>query len=88
MWGWLAIGFTALSVLGYLMQLVLDHVPNPPIVSEITFYGIFAGDGLIGLATGLVAVGTGWRRRDTTPLFGLAAILWVLVVQTIQSLWD
>jgi hypothetical protein len=88
LWGWLAFGLTALSMVGYLLQIALDHVPGQPIVDDLVFFGLFEWDGLLGLAVGLVAVITGRRRKDATVKLGFVAIAWVVVAQTIQSLWD
>ncbi len=87
-WGWIAIGLTVLSVIGYALQTILDYVPEPAVVGQFVFYGLFAANGIVGLLTGVVAVATGWRRDDSTLRFGLVAIAWVVVVQTIQSMWD
>ena len=88
LWGWLAIGLTLASVIGYLFQLTLDHVPEPAAIGEFVFYGLFAANGIVGLVTGMVAVATGWHRSDSTLRFGLIAVTWVIAVQTLQSLWD
>ncbi len=87
-WGWIALGATAVSVIGYLMQLALDHTPPVAVLDEAVFFGLFEGVGLFGLVVGCVAIATGWRRGDLTVRFGLVAIAWVVLAQTIQSLWD
>lgn len=87
-WGWVAIGLMVASAIGYLIQLTLDHVSEPAAIGEFVFYGLFASSAIAGLVTGVVAVTTGWTREDSTLRFGLIAITWVIVVQTLQSVWD
>lgn len=70
------------------MQITLDHVPATPTLADLVFFGVFEWDGLLGLGAGTVAILTGWRRRDATVLFGITAIVWVVLAQTTQSLWD
>jgi hypothetical protein len=76
------------SAVGYAVQTTLDYVPAPALVGQIEFYGVFAGFGIAALIAGMVALVTGWRSGDQTHRLGLVAIGYVLVVQTIQSLWD
>jgi hypothetical protein len=87
-WGWIAIGFTVASVIGYLFQLTLDHVDEPAALGEFVFYGLFAANGILGLLSGVVAIATGWGRDDSTVRFGVIAIAWLIAVQTLQSMWD
>ncbi len=54
----------------------------------LVFFGLFEGAGIAGLLVGLIAVSTGWNRGDSTLRFGLIGIAWVMLAQTIQSLWD
>ena len=87
-WGWIALGATILSVVGYALQLLFDHVSAPDDVVRLVFFGLFEWDGVLALGAGIIAVWTGWNRKDWTLRLGLIAIAWVAVVQTIQSLWD
>lgn len=87
-WGWAAIGTTAMSAIGYALQTALDHIPEPATIGWLVFYVLFIGDGFAALCTGIVAVLAGWNRGDRTLLFGVIAIAWVVLAQTIQSLWD
>jgi hypothetical protein len=87
-WGWIAFGAADVSAIGYAVQTILDYVPAPARVEWVEFYGVFAGFGIAALVAGLVALVTGWRSGDHTRRLGLVAIAYVIVVQTIQSLWD
>ena len=87
-WGWIALGFTILSAVGYALQTLLDHVSAPDELVRLVFYGLFEWDGVLALVAGLIAVWTGWNRNDWTLRFGLVAIGYVVLAQTIQSLWD
>jgi hypothetical protein len=86
--GWIAAGATVLSVIGYAVQTVLDHVDEPALVGEIEFYGLFVGFALVALIAGAGAVVTGRRRGDLTMRLGFIAVGYVLLAQVIQSLWD
>ena len=87
-WGWIALGLTILSAVGYALQTILDYVSVPDDVVRLVFYGFFEWDGLLALAAGIIAVWTGWNRDDWTLRLGLVAIAYVALAQTIQSLWD
>jgi hypothetical protein len=87
-WGWIAFGAAVISAIGYALQTILDYVPDPALVDEIEFYGVFADFGIAALLTGIVAALTGWRSGDDTRRLGLVAIAYVVLVQTIQPLWD
>ena len=87
-WGWIALGLTILSAVGYALQTILDYVSVPDDVVRLVFYGFFEWDGLLALAAGIIAVWTGWNRDDWTLRLGLVAIGYVALAQTIQSLWD
>jgi hypothetical protein len=87
-WGLIAFGAAVVSELGYVIQTILDWVPAPVVVGEIEFYGLFSGLAVVALIAGIVAVITGWRSGDQTRLLGLVAIGYVVLVQTLQSLWD
>lgn len=87
-WGFVAFGAAVASEIGYMVQTILDWVPDPALVGEIEFYGLFAGFAVVALIAGIVAVITGWRSGDQTRVLGLVAIGYVLLVQTIQILWD
>jgi hypothetical protein len=84
----IAFGAAVVSELGYVIQTILDWVPAPVVVGEIEFYGLFSGLAVVALIAGIVAVITGWRSGDQTRLLGLVAIGYVVLVQTLQSLWD
>jgi hypothetical protein len=88
LWGWIAAGTTILSVIGYAVQTVLDHVDEPPLVGEIEFYGLFVGFAIVALVAGTAAVMRGRRRDDLTMRLGFIAVGYVLLAQAIQSLWD
>lgn len=77
-----------MSAIGFAVQTALDHISEPATIGWLVFYVLFIGDGLAALASGIVAVLTGRRRGDRTLLFGLIAIGWVVLAQTVQSLWD
>jgi hypothetical protein len=87
-WGLIAFGAAVVSAIGYAVQTILDYVPEPAVVGEIEFYGLFAGFAIVALVAGIVAVITGWRKVDHTRSLGLVAIAYVVLVQTTQSLWD
>lgn len=87
-WGWIAFGATILSAVGYALQTLFDHVSVPDDVVRLVFYGLFEWDGVLALAAGIIAVWTGWNRNDWTLRLGLVAIAYVVLAQTIQSLWD
>ena len=87
-WGWIALGLTILSAVGYALQTLFDHVSVPDDVVRLVFYGLFEWDGVLALAVGIIAVWTGWKRNDWTLRLGLVAIGYVVLAQTIQSLWD
>jgi hypothetical protein len=89
-WGWAAAAAAFASALGYALQTILDYVPAPPDFEFGVFWGLFAGDAVVGFLLGVVAVVTGWksRRHDATIAFGLVGIGWLLLAQAIQILWD
>jgi hypothetical protein len=87
-WGWIALGATILSALGYALQTLFDHVAVPAHVAELVFYGLFEWDGVLALLAGIVAVWTGWNRNDWTFRLGTVAIAYAVLAQSIQSLWD
>jgi hypothetical protein len=87
-WGWIALGATILSVVGYALQTLFDHVSVPAHVAELVFYGLFEWDGVLAFLAGIIAVWTGRNRDDWTFSLGIAAIFYVVLAQTIQSLWD
>jgi hypothetical protein len=88
-WARAAIGATIVSAIGYAVQTILDYVPEPGLVGELEFYGLFAGFAFVALATGAVSIFTGWRRGDRLSVrLGLVAVGYVLLAQVIQSLWD
>ena len=87
-WGWIAIAATILSSVGYALQILFDHVPVPDDLARLVFFGLFEWDGVLGLFAGIIAVWTGRNRNDWTMRLGIVAISYVLLAQTIQSLWD
>src|SRR5919109_695369 len=87
-WGWIALGLTILSAVGYGLQTLFDHVSLPDDVARLVFYGLFEWDGVLALLAGIMAVWTGRKRNDWTFRFGIGAILYVALAQMIQSLWD
>jgi hypothetical protein len=87
-WGWIALGLTILSAVGYALQTLFDHVSVPDDVARLVFFGFFEWDGVLALVAGIIAVWTGRKRNDWTLRLGLVAIVYVALAQTIQSLWD
>ena len=87
-WGWVALGLTILSAIGYALQTILDYVHVPDDLTRLVFFGFFEWDGVLALLAGVVAVWTGRNKDDWTLRFGLVAIFYVALAQTIQSLWD
>jgi hypothetical protein len=87
-WGWAAIIATLLSVVGYAFQTILDYVSLPDDVTPLVFFGFFEWDGILAFLTGIVAIWAGWTRCDWTFRFGVIAIAYVVLAQTIQTLWD
>lgn len=87
-WGWIALGATILSAVGYALQTIFDHVPVPAEVADLVFFGLFEWDGVLALLAGVVAVWTGRNRDDWSVWLGITAISYVALAQTIQSLWD
>lgn len=88
-WARVAVGATIVSAIGYAVQTILDYVPEPGLIGQLEFYGVFVGFALVALVTGAVALFTGWRRDDRVAVrLGLVAVGYVLLVQVIQSLWD
>ena len=79
---------TILSAVGYALQTLFDHVSVPDEVARLVFYGLFEWNGVLALVAGIVAVWTGRNRNDWTLRLGLVAIAYVVLAQTIQSLWD
>jgi hypothetical protein len=86
--GWIALGATILSAVGYALQTLFDHVSVPAHVAELVYFGVFEWDGALALLAGIIAVWTGWRRNDWTVWLGLVAISYVVLALTAQSLWD
>jgi hypothetical protein len=83
-----AFGAAVVSEVGYMIQTILDWVPDAALVGEIEFYGLFACFAAVALIAGIVAVITGWRSGDQTRVLGLVAIGYVVLVQALQTLWD
>jgi hypothetical protein len=87
-WGWIALGATILSAVGYALQTLFDHVSVPADLARLVFFGLFQWDGLLALLAGFMAVWTGRGRNDWTFRLGIIAIAYVALAQTTQSLWD
>ena len=87
-WGWIALGATILSAVGYALQTILDYVSVPADIESLVFFGLFEWDGVLALLAGIIAVWTGRNRNDWTMRLGIVAISYVALAQTIQSLWD
>jgi hypothetical protein len=87
-WGWIALGATILSAVGYALQTLFDHVSVPADVARLVFFGVFEWDGVLALLAGIIAVWRGWSRNDWTVRLGLVAISYVVLAQTAQTLWD
>jgi hypothetical protein len=86
--GWIALGATILSAVGYALQTLFDHVSVPGHLAELVFFGAFEWHGALALLAGIIAVWTVWRPNDWTVWCGLVAISYVVLAQTGQSLWD
>jgi hypothetical protein len=89
-WGWVAVIAAAISAFGFALQTILDYVPAPADFDFAEFWGLFAGDAVIGFLAGLVGIVLGWRtrRRDATLAFGLIGVGWLLLAQAILLVWD
>jgi len=89
-WGWVAVIAACISMLGFALQTILDYVAAPHDLEFAEFWGLFAGDAVIGFLAGLVAIMLGWRvrRRDATIAFGLFGVGWLLLAQAILLVWD
>jgi hypothetical protein len=55
-WGWIALGSTVASAIGYATQTILDYVPDPSIVGALVYFGLFTGFALAALFSGVIAV--------------------------------
>lgn len=86
--GWIAIRAAVVSALGYIVQIILDFIPRAGIFGAIVYFGVFGAGAILALLSGAAAVVIGRKRRDSTLRFGVIAIGYVVLVQTIQSLWD
>jgi predicted Co/Zn/Cd cation transporter (cation efflux family) len=86
--GWIAIRATVVSALGYVVQTILDFVPRAGVFGAVVYFGVFAAGAILALLSGAAAVVIGRKRRDSNFRFGVIAIAYVVLVQTIQSLWD
>jgi hypothetical protein len=89
-WGWAAVVAAAVSVFGFGLQTLLDVVPAPSDFKFAEFWGLFAGDAVLGFAAGLVAILLAWRthRRDATITFGVIGVAWLLLAQAILLVWN
>jgi hypothetical protein len=63
-------------------------VSLPAHVAQLVFFGLFEWDGVLALLAGIVAVWTGRYKNDWSVWLGIAAISYVVVAQTVQSLRD
>jgi hypothetical protein len=86
--GWIALGATILSAVGYALQTLFDHGSVPADVAQLVFFGVFEWDGVFALLAGIIAVWTGWSTNGWSVWLGLVAISYVVLAQTTQSLWD
>jgi hypothetical protein len=86
--GWIAIRAAVVSALGYIVQIILDFVPRAGKFGAIVYFGVFGAGAILALLSGAAAVVIGRKRRDSTLRLGVIAIAYVVLVQTIQSLWD
>ena len=66
-WGWIALGATILSAVGYALQTLFDHVSVPSDVAGLVFFGLFVWDGVLALLAGIMAVWTGRRMTISSP---------------------
>jgi hypothetical protein len=89
-WGWAAVVAAGISAFGLAVQTILDYVPAPSDIKFAEFWGLFAGDAVMGFLAGVVAVVLAWRtrRRDRTIAFGLIGVGWLLIAQAILVVWD
>jgi len=89
-WGWAAVVAAGISLFAFVLQSILDYVPLAHALKFAEFWGLFAGDAVLGFVAGLVAIVLGWRtrRRDATIAFGLIGVGWLLIAQAILLLWD
>jgi hypothetical protein len=86
--GRIAILATVVSALGYVAQIILDFVPGAGVFGAVVYFGVFRAWGILALLSGAAAVVIGWKWHDSNVRFGVIAIAYVVLVQTIQSLWD
>jgi hypothetical protein len=86
--GWIELGATILSAVGYALQTLFDHVSVPADVAQLVFFGVFEWDGVLALLPGIIAVWTGCSTNGWTVWLGLVAISYVVLTQTTQSFWD
>ena len=77
-----------LSLLGYVIQTIFDHVTVPHLLAEVEFYALFTGFAAAALVSGAMALIFGWQRRDLTVSLGFLSLAYVLAAQLTQSLWD
>jgi hypothetical protein len=89
-WGWAALVAASISVLGFALQTLLDYVPLPAGYKFAEFWGLFAGDAIVGFVAGVAAivVGRRARRSDSTIAFGLIGIGWLCLAQGILLVWN
>jgi hypothetical protein len=89
-WGWAAVVAAGISLIAGIGQTALDYVHGIAALKFVEFWGLFAGDAVIGALAGAVAIVVGWRtrRRDATIAFGLIGVGWLLLAQVIFVLWD
>jgi hypothetical protein len=89
-WGRAAALAVAVSLLGYAIQFLFDHVAAPGWFKAVEFWGLFYATAVIAFLVGSIAAVQGWRlgRRNSTLVWGLVAVAWLVVVQTIQFALD
>ena len=87
-WGWIAGATTVLSLIGYILQTIFDHLTVPWFVAEVDFYAFFTGLAVGALIAGVFSIVVGRGRDDLTVSLGFIALGYVLAAQLLQSLWD
>jgi hypothetical protein len=88
-WATAALTAVAVSTVGYIVQLLLDFTSKvPAIAGAVFFFAVFGGGAIAALLLGIGAVVIGRGRRGPTTTAGLVAVGYVILMQTIQSVWD
>jgi hypothetical protein len=88
-WATAALTAVAVSAFGYILQLLLDFTSKvPAVVGAVFFFAVFGGGAIAALLLGIAALVVGRGRRAATTTAGLVAVGYVILMQTIQSVWD